>query len=68
MKIFINDEEYLFDDSSEMKLTHMLKKLDVNSAGLIAEVDGKVFNNNELEEAVVKDGSKVELIKVFGGG
>ena len=67
MKIFINDEEFFFEDS-ELKLLSILKKLDVNQAGLIAEVDGKVFNNNELADAVVKDGSKIELIKVFGGG
>lgn len=67
MKIFINDKEYLFEDT-ELKLVNLLKKLEVNQAGLIAEVDGKVFNNNELNEAVVKDGSKIELIKIFGGG
>ncbi len=67
MKVLINDKEYIFDDE-ELLLTKMLKKLEVNTAGLIAEIDGKVFNNNELEEGVVKDGSKVELIKVFGGG
>ena len=67
MKILINDKEYLFDEV-ELKLVNLLKKLEVNQAGLIAEVDGKVFNNSELGEAVVKDGSKVELIKIFGGG
>ena len=67
MKILINDKEYLFEEV-ELKLVNLLKKLEVNQAGLIAEVDGKVFNNSELGEAVVKDGSKVELIKIFGGG
>ena len=67
MKISINDEEYCFEDT-ELNLVHVLKKLDVNQSGLIAEVDGKVFNNSELGDAVVKDGSKIELIKVFGGG
>lgn len=67
MKVFINDKEYIFDDE-ELLLTKMLKKLEVNTAGLIAEIDGKVFNNEELKNGVVKDGSKVELIKVFGGG
>ena len=67
MKIFINDEEYCFEDI-ELNLVHVLKKLEVNQSGLIAEVDGKVFNNSELGDAVVKDGSKIELIKVFGGG
>ncbi len=67
MKITINDKEYLFEDN-ELQLVSILKKLDVSQAGLIAEVDGKVFNNNELNDAVVKDGSKVELIKIFGGG
>jgi thiamine biosynthesis protein ThiS len=67
VRVFINDEEYFFDDD-EMALTNMLKKLDVSTSGLIAEIDGKVFNNNELDKGVVKDGSKVELIKVFGGG
>ena len=67
MKVVINDKEYMFDEG-EMNLLNMLKKLDVNTSGLIAEVDGKVFNNNELENAVVKDGSNVELIKIFGGG
>jgi thiamine biosynthesis protein ThiS len=67
VKITINDKEYLFEDN-ELQLVSILKKLDVSQAGLIAEVDGKVFNNNELNDAVVKDGSKVELIKIFGGG
>ena len=67
MKVFINDEEYIFDDD-ELILLNMLKKLGVKTSGLIAEIDGKVFNNNELDKGVVKDGSKVELIKVFGGG
>jgi len=68
MKVFINDGEYFFDDASEIKLIDMLKRLEVSTSGLIAEIDGKVFNNSELAEGVVKDGSKVELIKVFGGG
>jgi len=67
VKIFINDEEYCFEDT-ELKLINVLKKLDVNQSGIIAEVDGKVFNNNELGDAIVKDGSKIELIKIFGGG
>jgi len=67
VKVFINDEEYIFDDD-ELILLNMLKKLGVKTSGLIAEIDGKVFNNNELDKGVVKDGSKVELIKVFGGG
>ena len=67
MKVFINDEEYFFDED-ELMLTNMLKKLNVNTSGLIAEIDGKVFNNNELGNGVIKDGSRVELIKVFGGG
>lgn len=67
MRVLINDEEYFFDDD-ELGLIDMLKKLDVNTAGLIVEIDGKVFNNNELDKGIVKNGSRVELIKIFGGG
>ena len=67
MKVLINDKEYMFDEQ-EIGFNTMLKKLEIKSGGLIAEVDGKVFNSEEFDALTIKDGSKIELIRVFGGG
>lgn len=67
MRVSINGKEYELARDS-VCCEELLKTVGISKDGLIAEVDGKVFTVTQLSDAVVKDGSKVELIRIMGGG
>jgi len=67
MKVIINDKEHVFD-LKELALIDMLNKVNMKPTGLIVELDGMILKSNEFTDAVVKDGSRVELIRIVGGG
>jgi len=67
MKVLVNDKEHLLEASS-MTITELLEKLNIPSIGLVADLDGQIINNAELSSKNISDGSKIELIRIVGGG
>jgi len=67
MKFTVNGKEYSLERDT-VCCEEMLDKVGISKDGLIAEIDGRVFTVTQFSEAVVKDGSKVELIRIMGGG
>ena len=67
MKILVNGKEHNLNCDTAC-CNDLLKNIGLSKNGTIAEIDGKVFTVTQFNEAVIKDGSKVELIKIMGGG
>jgi len=67
MKVLVNDKEHVLEASS-MTITELLEKLNIPSIGLVADLDGQIINNAELSSKNISDGSKIELIRIVGGG
>lgn len=67
MKVFINDKEHSFD-VNELEVSALLKELGIKPDGLVIELDNNVLTFNDFNTNLVKDGSRLELIRIFGGG
>lgn len=67
MRCFVNGVEHDFEHAT-LCCEALLEHIGVPKDGLIAEIDGKVFTVTQFKEAVIKDGSKVEFIRMMGGG
>jgi thiamine biosynthesis protein ThiS len=67
MKIYINDEEYVFD-CDFISLKDLLKKLDINKEGLVIELNDKYFPSTEIGDKEIKEGDRIGFIKMVGGG
>ena len=44
------------------------KALGMWEQSLVAELDGLILSKDEMEKHILKDGSKLELIRFVGGG
>lgn len=67
MKVTINGKEHSIQAES-LSCEDLLSKVDIPKDGLIAEVDGRIYTVTQLGSATVRDGSKIELIRIMGGG
>ena len=69
MKIKVNGEEKFINNSNkEFTLTEALIKLGYNSNTIIVELNNLIVNNESWQENKVKDGDKLEIVSIVGGG
>jgi len=69
MKIKVNGEEKFINNSNkEFTLTEALIKLGYNSNTIIVELNNLIINNESWQENKVKDGDKLEIVSIVGGG
>ena len=66
MKVFVNGKERTFDEG--MTLSKMISALNLNVMGMIIERNLEVVSKSEYDKMVLKNGDKVELIRLVGGG
>jgi thiamine biosynthesis protein ThiS len=66
MKVTVNGKEREFEDSTT--LSEMLKRLNLDVTGMIIEKNLEVMSRSEYDSAILKDGDKVELIRLVAGG
>jgi len=65
----INGKEKTFaDDKMPATLTDLLSILGVDSATVIAELDGKIIERSKFSETQLNDGQSVELVRFVPGG
>ncbi len=65
----INGSERQFtDDNFPLTIAKLLEELKINSAAVVAEVDGQVVERQKFSETRLSDGQKIELIRFMGGG
>ena len=67
MKIYVNDKEHSFDCAG-LTISDLLQKLNMSCTGVVAELNGDVFSNKDFSTKTLSDGSKIELIRIVGGG
>ena len=69
MKIKVNGEEKFINNSNkESTLTEALSQLGYNSNTIIVELNNLIVNNESWHENKVKDGDKLEIVSIVGGG
>ena len=69
MKIKVNGEEKIIKNSNkEFTLTEALSQLGYNSNTIIVELNNLIVNNESWQENKVKDGDKLEIVSIVGGG
>ena len=69
MKIKVNGEEKFINNSNkEFTLTEALSQLGYNGNTIIVELNNLIVNNESWQENKVKDGDKLEIVSIVGGG
>jgi len=69
MKIKVNGEEKFINNSNkEFTLTEALSELGYNSNTIIVELNNLIVNNESWQKNKVKDGDKLEIVSIVGGG
>ena len=69
MKIKVNGEEKFINNSNkESTLTEALNQLGYSSGTIIVELNNLIVNNESWQENKVKDGDKLEIVSIVGGG
>jgi len=69
MKIKVNGEEKFINNSDkEFTLTETLFQLGYKNNTIIVELNNLIVNNESWQENKVKDGDKLEIVSIVGGG
>ena len=69
MKIKVNGEEKFINNSNkEFTLNETLIQLGYNKSTIIVELNNLIINNQSWQENKVKDGDKLEIVSIVGGG
>ncbi len=69
MKIKVNGEEKFIDNSNkEFTLNETLIQLGYKNNTIIVELNNLIINNQSWQENKVKDGDKLEIVSIVGGG
>lgn len=66
VKIMLNGEEReIVDDTTVLGL---LNELDLKPQGIAVELNLEIVSKSKYNETVLKDGDKVEIVRMVGGG
>jgi thiamine biosynthesis protein ThiS len=68
MKLKINGQLREFTDAVPATLAELLAVLNIDSATVVAELDGKIIPRAEFGSAELHEGAGVELVRFVGGG
>ena len=69
MKIIVNGEEKFFNNSNkEYTLLETLNQLGYNNKSIIVEHNNLIVSNESWQENNIKDGDKLEIVSIVGGG
>ena len=69
MKIRVNGEQKFINNSNkEFTLNETLNYLGYNSNTIIVELNNLIVNYESWQENKVKDGDKLEIVSIVGGG
>ena len=67
LKIKVNDREYDFD-TEKINIDDLLKRLSVSHEGIAVCVNGDIVRKARYSEYYLKNGDKVDIITMVGGG
>lgn len=55
-------------DESELSITDFVKTLSIGEQPVLVELNGEAVLQREFETTLVRDGDKVEVIRMVAGG
>ena len=68
MKISVNGEERLIQSYKSISLNETIKLLGYSSNTVVVEVNKLIINSDEWEDKYIKNGDKLEIVSIVGGG
>ena len=68
MKISVNGEERLIKSNMRISLNETIKLLGYSSNTVVVEVNKLIINSAEWEDKYIKNGDKLEIVSIVGGG
>ena len=68
MKIRVNGEERLIKSNMSISLNETIKLLGYSSNTVVVEVNKLIINSSEWENKYIKNGDKLEIVSIVGGG
>ena len=67
MKLIVNEKESIFE-KSELTIDELLQKLNIEKNGIAVVVNGDIIRKVRFAEYKLKDGDRVDIITMVGGG
>ncbi len=68
MKIKVNGEERLIESNKSMSLNETIRLLGYTSNTVVVEVNKLIINSTEWDDKYIKNGDKLEIVSIVGGG
>ena len=68
MKIRVNGEERIIQSNRSISLNETIKLLGYSSNTVVVEVNKLIINSAEWEDKYIKNGDKLEIVSIVGGG
>ena len=69
MKIRVNGEEKFITNADKgYRLSEILSQLGYKNNTVIVELNNLIINYESWREKIVKDGDKLEIVSIVGGG
>ena len=68
MKIKVNGEERLIQSNKSISLNETIRLLGYSSNTVVVEVNKRIINSTEWDEKFIKNGDKLEIVSIVGGG
>ena len=67
-KLKINGVERDFPDGMPQNINELLKKLNLSTETVVAELDSRIIERQNFASTSLKNGQSIELIRLVGGG
>lgn len=67
LKIFLNDKEFNFE-SENGSIAQLLEKLNVQKEFVAVCINGDIIKKKLFNEYILKNGDRVDIITMVGGG
>jgi thiamine biosynthesis protein ThiS len=64
----INGQQREFAESLPATVAELLKRLEIDQATVVAEIDGKIIPRADFGTTALRDGAAIELVRFVGGG
>ena len=68
MKIRVNGEVRLIQSNKCISLNETMKLLGYSSNTVVVELNKLIINSEEWKNEYIKDGDKLEIVSIVGGG
>ena len=68
MKIKVNGEERVIQSNKSISLNETIRLLGYSSNTVVVEVNKLIINSAEWKDKQIRNGDKLEIVSIVGGG